>query len=206
MQHIVTFIKIICLAACGALLQGCSEEGIIPRKEMVSIVMDMYLADQYIERTPDMQAQTDSLAVYPAVLAFYGYTVDDYTNSLRYYLQKDDSYNRILLQAQRELEATVNELDEVIKRRHEEKLLAAEAGMPRVKVWWAIDSVRTIPARELVYDPFLRSVRWLVLQNEKLVKWSMADSAVVDIPQNPYWWRCNLGIENRRFNEYYLRK
>ncbi len=205
MQYILTSIKIVCITVCAALLQGCSEEGIIPRKEMVSIVKEMYLADQYIERTPDIQAQTDSLTVYPAILALYGYTVDDYSNSLRHYLQKDDSYNRILLQAQRELERTVEELDDRIRRELELKI-RAEGGVPKAALWWAIDSVRAVPARELVYDPLLRSVRWLVLPDERLVKWSMQDSAVVDIPGNPYWWGATLGVEKRSFNEFYLRK
>lgn len=209
MQHILTYIKTILICAVMALLQGCSDDGIIPRKDMVSIVRDIYLADQYIQRTPHMLAQTDSLRVYPAVMEKYGYTVEDYENSLRYYLQEGKSYSNILLQAQRDLEYVVEELDIIIQKEHEERLRKAEADvleedMPKIEAWWAVDSVRTLPATELVYDPLLRSVRWLVMQREKLDEWSIRDSAIVDIPQNPIWWINNLETGKRNYEDFYL--
>ena len=209
MQHILTYIKTILICAVMALLQGCSDDGIIPRKDMVYIVRDIYLADQYIQRTPHMLAQTDSLRVYSAVMEKYGYTFEDYENSLRYYLQEGKSYSNILLQAQRELEYVVEELDIIIQKEHEERLRKAEADvleedMPKIEAWWAVDSVRALPATELVYDPLLRSVRWLVLQREKLDEWSIRDSAIVDIPQNPIWWINNLETGKRNYEDFYL--
>lgn len=211
MRRILISINVIYLIAFVLLMQACSDDGIISRKDMVSITRDMYLADQYIDQKPDILAQTDSLLVYPAVLAVYGYTVEDYTNSIRYYLQKDDSYNRILLQAQRQLENTVDDLDALIQQLHDEKIRNGggdlmEEDMPKPQVWWAIDSVRALPAQELVYDKLLRGVRWFVLQDEKLVKWSLQDSAIVDIPQNPYWWESNLGLKERSYSDYFVRK
>lgn len=198
MRCILTFVK--CAFSCLLLLilVGCGEKGIIGKKTMVAVTKDIYLADQFIEQNPDMRAQADSLTVYPAILAKYGYTPDDYSRSVGYYLQKGESYSRILKEAQRQLEERVEILDREIAR-----LRILEAGPTR---WWALDSVRNIATQELVYDPVLRGVRWLVIPGEKLERWKFNDSAVVDIPENPIWWNNNIQVPLEREHFTYYRK
>ena len=178
---------------------GCKERGVIGKKAMIAIVKDIYLADQAIEQNPDLRAQTDSLTVYPAILAKYGYTTDDYSKSVAYYLQKGESYSKLLKEAQKQIEARVEVLDQEIAR-----LRILSQGPKR---WWALDSVRTMDTQELVYDPLLRGIRWLVVPDEKLEKWKINDSAVVDIPQNPIWWDNNIQVPlEREHFTYYSKK
>jgi len=176
------------------LLGSCSKKGIIGKKDMVSIIQEMYLADQYIEMNPDMRAMTDSLRVYPAIFAKYGYTVEDYSNSLRYYLQKSDTYNKILSTASDKLDTRMKKLEE-----EEERIRLSIIEMEH---WWALDSLKSTQARDLVYDPLLRGVRWLVLQDKDFEVWTVLDSAVVDIPSNPQWWANNMDAASRSFGTF----
>ena len=206
MKHIYIFIRTVLLSALIFLSQGCSEEGIIPEKIMASITMETYLADQYIEIRPQLRAQTDSLTVYPAIVAKYGYTMDEYTNSIRYYLQEGGTYTRIVRSAFRQLEKRNSELDALFDQQTRMKQLARRSTLQYIDRWWAIDSLKTVVQEELKYDPVLRAVRWQVVPNEKLVKWKITDSAVVDIPQNPQWWSNNLNVPaKRKYTDFYVR-
>ena len=198
MRGILTFIYAICFLMSVLLLQGCSQEGIIGKKTMAAIVEEMFIADQYLDKTPDMLAQTDSLSVYPAILAKYGYTVEDYRNSIEYWLQEGGEYNNILKAAQKSMEEKVDRLDILVQKARNEK--------KSLDKWWALDSVRKVEPVELLYDPLLRGVRWLVVPGERLQKWNMLDSAVVDIPQNPVWWQNNMVAPERKFNTFMVRK
>ena len=197
MNYIITFVKTFLLGIVLVFFTGCAGDEIIGKKTMVAIVKDMFLADQYIEMNPQLRAQTDSLTVYPSIVAKYGYTMDDYSNSLSYYLQKDDSYNQILKKAQKELEERVDIMEVEIER-----LQRIRRGPEK---WWALDSVRNGSVGELMFEPVMRGVRWIVLPGEKLEKWQLGDSAIVDIPQNAQWWRNNLEIplEREHFSFFY---
>ena len=82
-MHIIkTYIKAVCFFAALLLFQGCLQDGVIDKATMSRIVMEMYLADQYIEGNPQMRAQTDSLAVYPAIMEKYGYTLEKAMDTL----------------------------------------------------------------------------------------------------------------------------
>ncbi len=196
MGYIKTILKPILAVAVAYAIIGCGNKGVISKDVMARIVAEMYLADQYIERDPDMMGQTDSLAVYPAVIERNGHTVEEYYASVRHYLQKDDEYNKILKSAMASMEEYVKLLDEEVMR-----IERIRRGPSK---WWALDSVRKMNPSELLYDPVMRSVRWLVIPQEKLVKWSMGDSAVVDIPQNPVWWKNTLNVPlDRKFSTYF---
>lgn len=197
-MHIIkTYIKAVCFFAALLLFQGCSQDGVIDKATMSRIVMEMYLADQYIEGNPQMRAQTDSLAVYPAIMEKYGYTMEEYSNSIRYWLQEDEEYINILKDAQAAMEERVEVLDAQIR---EIELLRRGP-----QKWWALDSVRAVPAKEFLYDHLLRGVRWLVVPGEELPGWKMNDSAVVDIPQNPQWWGNNMVVPEREHSEFFVR-
>lgn len=196
MGYIKTILKPILAVVVAYVVAGCGNEGVISKDAMARIVAEMYLADQYIERNPDMRGQTDSLAVYPAVIERNGHTVEEYYASVRHYLQKDDEYNKILKSAMASMEEYVKVLDEEIIRL--EKLRRGPSK------WWALDSVRKMNPSELLYNPVMRGVRWMVIPQEKLVKWAMGDSAVVDIPQNPIWWENTLNVPlDRKFSTYF---
>ena len=200
MRYILTLVKVALSCVVVVLMSSCSNKGVIGKKTMVAIVQDMYLADQYIEMNPQMRAMTDTLRVYPAIFAKYGYTVEDYNNSLRYYLQKSDTYNKILSAASDDLEYRMKKLE----REQEEEEMRLNNSVLKMKHWWALDSLKSVQAKDLVYDPLLRGVRWLVLQEEDFEVWTVLDSAVVDIPSNSQWWANNMGAAERSFSTFFV--
>lgn len=139
----------------------------------------MYLADQFVEVNPRFRGQTDTLILYEAVTNKYGYTFNDYQRSIEYYLQKGDDLKKIHTKAK---DILTNRRDEV------DRLIAKESGK-RV-AWWALDSLQNKSVNHLWKEPFLRSVRWLVMQNDS-IEWNVMDTVVYDIPRNPLWWNNN---------------
>ena len=203
MGYVLKVIKTVCLALCSIAVCSCGpkkgSDVIIGKKTMSKIISEMYLADQYISHTPQFNAQSDTMYVYPAVVEKYGYTIDDYWKSVKYYLQDHDEYSRILKASRDILDKRFDELEELVAKQEGEKLM-------RLERWWGLDSTRKAEPLELRHDRLLRSIRWMVIPNEKLVKWSMKDSAIVDIPQNPFWWATTANPPQRKFHTFMVKK
>ncbi len=200
MRSIKTILMSIYSAAVLVLLQGCDDGAAIGKRTMSDIIADMYLADQYVEHTPSLMVQTDTMRLYAGIMAKYGYTLDDYTSSIRYYLQEGNSYGDILRNAYDKLEKREKQLDEITQSEE------AKARGLKVERWWAIDSLRRSTPSDLLHDRLLRSVKWLVLPQEKMQQWTMLDSAVVDIPQNPQWWANTACPPERAFHTFMVNK
>lgn len=173
-------------------LQGCSESEVIGQKTMAKIISQFFLADQYINSNPEMMAQSDSMLVYPAIVEKFGYTMEDYNNSVEYYLQDGDEYSRIHDAAQQILEKRVEEIDFIF------------SGVIRMKEWWALDSIRVTTPKELMYDRYLRSAKWLIGVEYKET-WTILDSAFVDIPQYGDWWQNNITPPNREYKSFMVK-
>lgn len=71
---------------------GCRPDGVIPSKEMESLLAEFYLADAYIETMNAMGAESrvtaDSMRVYLPILVQHGYTDTMFQQSLDYYLHR----------------------------------------------------------------------------------------------------------------------
>lgn len=203
MGYVLKVIKIVCLALFSMAICSCGpdkgDDVIIGKKTMSKIIADIYLVDQYINHSPQFNAQSDTMYVYPAIAEKYGYTIDDYWNSVRYYLQDHDEYSKILKASKNILDKRFDQLEELIAKEAGERTM-------RLEKWWGLDSTRKADPVELRYDPLLRSIRWMVIPDEKLVKWSMKDSAIVDILQNPFWWATTANPPQRKFHTFMVKK
>ena len=203
MVNVRKVIKLVCLALCTTALASCGpqkgDDVVIGKKTMSKIISDIYLADQYIKHTPKYEAEADTMYVYPAIVEKYGYKIDDYWKSVKYYLQDHDEYSKILKQARTILDKRFDELEALVAKQEGERRI-------RLERWWGLDSTRKADPLELRHDRLLRSIRWMVIPNEKLVKWSMADSAQVDIPQNPFWWATTANPPQRKFHTFMVKK
>lgn len=199
MYSISTFIKILCFLLAVSLVQGCREEGIIGEKDMALLISEMYLADQFLEVNPSLKLQADSMLVYPVIMEKHGFTVEMYEKSMNYYMQEGESYNNILKDAKDLLTARQKTLKRLIKETQDKQ------AMSELHVWWAIDSARSVKPEEFLYDKLLRGVRWMVLRDELKQTWRMSDSAIVDIPQNPQWWKNVLSTPDREYKSIIVR-
>ena len=182
MGNIATIIKTVCLAAALFVVGGCAEEGIIPRNDMALIISEMYLVDQVLEDNPKLKMQADSMLVYPSIMERNGYTLEEYEASMLYYMSEGESFNEILKDAKERLGKREKELNRIVKETHSAKYEL------KFKEWWATDSVKSVAAEEFLYDKLLRSVRWMAMRDQMKQSWTILDSAIVDIPQNPQWW------------------
>lgn len=193
MQKFRSFIYFVLFPLVALVLQGCSDKAPIGKMDMARIISRIYLADQFIDRHPDMMAQSDSMLVYPAVVADFGYTMEEYNNAILYYMQDGDEYLKLHREAQIILEKRVDEIDLI------------SGGELRMKRWWALDSIEVTVPGELMYDRYLRAAKWLigVDYNEN---WSVLDSAFVDIPQYGEWWQNNITPPDREYKTFMVKE
>ena len=87
-------------------LTGCQPEGIIPPKDMSSLVAAFYQADATIDEVQEGghgRMNFDSLRVYRPILEARGYTDEDFRTSLDYYLHEPKALEKIFTQARNEL-------------------------------------------------------------------------------------------------------
>lgn len=181
MQHLLNNFKILILLLLPVLFScSKSEKNIIPEQELVQIVSEMYLADQYLENHETIRAMSDTLLVYDGIFAKYGYTFEDYKRTINVYLQDGNMMYKVYLKAQNILK---KEKDRV------RSILDYERGL--IIDWWALDSLKKRVNSDLWKEPFLRSVKWLSREDEA-AGWQFTDTTIQDIPQNPIWWENNI--------------
>lgn len=182
MQYIKTQVPFLLLMILLAAASCGNKKNIIKEDKFALIISEMYLADQFVEQNPHYRGQADTLNLYTTIFTKYGYTRDDYMNSVKYYLQKGNTYKKIHRQAR-----------EILAQREREILKQLEILNGIAEGWWAVDSINIFPIPYLQADPYLRSVKWLLLPDAP-VTWKFTDSALVDIPQNLYWWENNTRL------------
>ena len=175
--HIPALLLLVLLSACS------SGEKVIPGKEMVKIIGDMYLADQYIECRPEFRGQMDTLLLYEAVAQRHGYTFDDYRNSVAYYLEQGDEFKKMHLKARKTILKRKDELQKELElNRSEER---------DREVTWMEDSLADKHINNLWKEPALRNHKWLTSTAAK-ENWNPTDSVAFDIPANSIWWKITV--------------
>ena len=109
---------IVSLASCG------KKSRVIPRGDMARIYAEMFVIDQRIYFDREARGMADSLLVYEPIFEKYGYTSDDYRQSMAHYIKDPDRYARILRESTVILETRLREL-----RAEKEKLDLLSKGM-----------------------------------------------------------------------------
>jgi len=77
---------------------GCQKErGVIPRKDMIAVLVDIHLMDEAMQRAKYDKdiALADTLDAYRVVLKGHGYTRAQFDSSLRYYSKDLRKFDRI---------------------------------------------------------------------------------------------------------------
>lgn len=84
-------------AALAAGTVSCSKgPEIIPKRQMEKIYHDMFLADQWLADVPGKRPVADTTWFYQPIFEKYGYTVEDYRNSVNYYLSDPKRYAEMI--------------------------------------------------------------------------------------------------------------
>ena len=77
MKHVIR--NILFVVAVALVASGCSRSEVIPDRELEKITREMFLVNAYAQA---QSIRTDSLDIYTPILEKYGYTQDDFFNTL----------------------------------------------------------------------------------------------------------------------------
>lgn len=76
---------------------GCSGNSIIPKKDMVLILKQIYVTDGVVSISESSNyVYKDSIAYYEPILQKYGYTSAEFDSSIKYYAQRTEELDEIL--------------------------------------------------------------------------------------------------------------
>ena len=97
MKRSLKYIVLI-LALVLVLVPSCRKDSakVIPRSKLARIYAEMLVTDQWIISTPKIRNIADTSLVYDPILEKYGYTPEDYQQSVMYYLNDPERFSRIL--------------------------------------------------------------------------------------------------------------
>jgi len=121
------------LILIGTLTFSCRREVIIPKETMVDIYHDLYLLDQNLNKHQRFEKIQDSLLIYEPLFNKYGYTFDDYTASVNYYLQRPAKFEKLFAEVKSRYEKRIKYLEDSL----------ALEGRKSAR-WSLIDSVRIL--------------------------------------------------------------
>lgn len=110
MKRFPAYLVVLALAV-GLSLASCGKkERVIPKEKMAEIYAEMYVLDQWLDDNRSLRREADTSLVYAPVLDKYGYTYDDYLNSVDVYMKDPTRYSRILRRTSEILGSRLTEL------------------------------------------------------------------------------------------------
>ena len=155
MKRFPAYLVVLALAV-GLSLASCGKkERVIPREKMAEIYAEMYVLDQWLDENRSLRREADTSLVYAPVLDKYGYTYDDYLNSVSVYMKDPTRYSRILRRTSEILGSRLTELK--VEKKAQEDALKESRRLDSLRnlIHLNVDSlmnsmVRTAPSDSLV--------------------------------------------------------
>lgn len=98
MKHLLKYSLLLLLLPLLSLSCKKKEGSIIPRATLSEIYAEMFVVDQLLLYDHDLRRMADTSWVYEPILEKYGFTAEDFRQSMIYYLNDSDRYARILKQ------------------------------------------------------------------------------------------------------------
>ena len=155
MKRFPAYLVVLALAV-GLSLASCGKkERVIPREKMAEIYAEMYVLDQWLDDNRSLRREADTSLVYAPVLDKYGYTYDDYLNSVNVYMKDPTRYSRILRRTSEILGSRLTELK--VEKKAQEDALKESRRLDSLRnlIHLNVDSlmnsmVRTAPSDSLV--------------------------------------------------------
>ncbi len=130
------------------MLASCvKKERVIPKEKMSEIYAEMYVLDQWIDDNRSLRREADTSLVYAPVLERYGYTYDDYLNSVSAYMKDPTRYSRILRRTSEILNGRLAELKAEKKAREDALRESRRLDSLRNLVRLNVDSLMRVMSR-----------------------------------------------------------
>ena len=146
--------RILFCLALAVCLFSCSRGGkVIPADRMARIYEEIMVLDQWIRLTGTEMRKADTSLVYAPVLARYGYTTEDYYNSVEYYLTEPAEFVEILEKVHGRLNRHIGDL-----KLAEDGLTRREAHLREIKRRTDFHHARIFDAADSLQWPRLVAV------------------------------------------------
>lgn len=103
-----------CILSALALLMAvssCGGDRVLSKREMINLLKEMYMADQWIKDNSPRQRSADTSFVYRPILAKHGYTEADFRRSVSYYCDKPAEFGKIFNLVAEELRKSKADID-----------------------------------------------------------------------------------------------
>ena len=95
LHHVAVAVALIAVI----LASGCRKKGILSKNDVADIMYSMFVVDEYAKKYPNVNKAADSLLLYQHIFDKYGCSLEDYRNSIRYYIADEKAYTYILKRA-----------------------------------------------------------------------------------------------------------
>lgn len=138
----------LCPVTC---MVSCMREKYIPEETMSDIYYEMYITDQLIRKDRKKKKESDTLLVYEPIFERFGYTSEDYRNSVNHYLLKPEKFEKIFRKTQAKLELRKKQLEDIIAQ-EEERLIS----------WNIADSITYYTDESIQSSGYFRAIRMLL--------------------------------------------
>lgn len=96
-------IAILMAAAVSFVTIGCGRPKVIPENDLVSLYVDMFVADQWLRDHPDVRKIADTTLFFDPIFRKHGYTFEDYDRSMNYYVANPEEFSNITMRVADEL-------------------------------------------------------------------------------------------------------
>ena len=154
----------LCPVTC---MVSCMREKYIPEETMSDIYYEMYITDQLIRKDRKKKKESDTLLVYEPIFERFGYTSEDYRNSVNHYLLKPEKFEKIFRKTQSKLELRKKQLEDIIAQ-EEERLIS----------WNIADSITYYTDESIQSSGYFRAIRMLLFTPDTVKR--LPDSPIYD--------------------------
>ena len=161
MKRSLKYIVLI-LALVLVLVPSCRKDSakVIPRSKLAKIYAEMLVTDQWIISTPKIRNIADTSLVYDPILEKYGYTPEDYQQSVMYYLNDTERFSRILRTSGELLDKELK-----VMRKQQAKILRIKALMASLTIPELVLFQKDFPDKDNYNWSDSLKVRWDSLGN-----------------------------------------
>lgn len=146
---------------------SCMRAKYIPEETMSDIYYEMYITDQLIRKDRKKKKESDTLLVYEPIFERFGYTSEDYRNSVNHYLLKPEKFEKIFRKTQAKLELRKKQLEDIIAQ-EEERLIS----------WNIADSITYYTDESIQSSGYFRAIRMLIFTPDTVKR--LPDSPIYD--------------------------
>lgn len=97
---------------------SCGDKAPISREDMSRIYADLFLEDQWLDLHPEYRYPSDTLLAYAPVFEKYGYSPEEFSRSMEFYLRDPERYSRMLQESSKILHSRRDELNRTVSHRN----------------------------------------------------------------------------------------